>query len=341
MTASAAENIQFQTKGNVTLSPIPSVEKTTGYYRDKIVLGEHKRYTFVAKNQSAKNVTVSLYPSDVMTGRNGGSTPRPPEEANTHVGSWYTTGKQEVMLGPFESKQVHFDIRIPDNISKGQYYGSIALYESGNPIQVGKAGEDQAALMATSQYISQIQTVLDYDVDKAIHLMDFEKMSLSYASGVGEFSVFVKNLGTILEKPTGNVMIKDSSGAEFFRTQYQTDSIYPSTTGEIYIKVAKVFPPGEYTLVINGNFSGKTAKKDIPFEITSSEFKDSVAILEDRGMIESTKFSLKEFIILHPVLSALFGLLGLLSAISITAAVIIIMRHRKSPKRRQQHTVGL
>src|SRR5690606_18650802 len=129
------------------------------------------------------------------------------------------------------------------------------------------------------------QIVLENKLEESTHAMEIDDFSHDYiSSGFSRLTIKLSNTGTILEKPTGKILINKIGGEQVFSQEYQADSIYANTTADmVYHVMDKVLPASDYSVYFEATFAGKTISKTFYFTVTKEEANTSKDNLAHSG----------------------------------------------------------
>lgn len=270
-----------------TISPTKEVESSTGYYRDTVNGGDVKTYIFFIKNQKKTPIQLKVYPADAVPTENGGRSFSAKEDKLINVGTWLSpTGVINLDLKANETKQITYKVQVPKEIVPGQYVGVVAAEELS---QDNKSNTDSKNATLAIDIVNRagIQVVLENRIEQSTHSMSIDDFKHDYiSSGFSRLTIKLSNTGTILEKPTGKIIVKKSDGEEVFVRDYQADSIYANTTADMVYHIQdKILPPADYSVYYEATFSGKTISKTFNFNVTKEEAVNSQESLEYSGQL--------------------------------------------------------
>lgn len=271
-----------------TLSPIKEVEEGRGYYLDKVERGEEREYTFIVRNLKDEPLNLSLYPADAKPAQNGGRSFSEKGVQPVLTGSWIIEQElQEVNLQAHEERSFTYKLQVPADLQPGQYVAVVAAEE------LIKAEESQqqaqeAALAIDVVNRTGVQVVLEYKPEESEHAMSIDEFHHDYtASGNSRLSIKLSNRGTILEKPTGTILVRDSHNEVMFKSDYVADSIYGGTTADmVYLVADKLLLPDTYSVYYEANFSDRTIERTFFFTVSKEEATQSKELLVDSGKIQ-------------------------------------------------------
>lgn len=275
------------------LSPVKTVEEGRGYYKDEVKPGDSREYTFFVRNTKDEPLQLKLYPADALPAQNGGRSFSEKEQKLSLVGAWVAPqGVQNITLKPKEERRVTYKITVPKEITQGQYVGVIAAEELIQAEDLSTSLEGQQASVAIDVVNrSGVQMVLEYQADQAKHEMSIDEFQHDYIStGHSRLMIKLSDRGTILEKPTGQITVSDSTGKVMYQQAYIADSIYAGTTADmIYIVDNQLLLPDEYEVTYDATFSGKTISRTFSFHVTPEQSRSSKESLTVAGKIEVTQ----------------------------------------------------
>ncbi|GKU77611.1 hypothetical protein [Paenibacillus sp. L3-i20] len=221
-------------------------------------------------NISGKASSFKIYATDVLPTLRGGWSYPASSDSKILVGSWFKEVVMEGTLQPGAGATYAFTMDIPGDVKDGQYIGAIVLEEF-IPAPTIAANSEMA--IVSDMYIRlPIQTVVNINRDKAIHKMEVNNV-YHEIGGDGLVSIFIPhhNLGTILEKPSGTLTLKNSSGDVVKSEQYAMDSVYVGTSGLYDMRVSDVLRPGSYNLNYTINYQDIELKGEYKFKLAAEE----------------------------------------------------------------------
>lgn len=171
--------------------------------------GESKSGQFTVTNQSAGiqnfSFTVRNVASVNETGRPVFSD-EPPIEGND-ISEWITLSKKTVSLKADESATIDYTITIPEGASPGGHVGGIFVDRAADPgSTIGATVGFQVGALLTLH--------VNGDVTENLQLVQFSSEKLIYTTADANFTVRVKNDGTVIERPRGGITLIDMLGNE-------------------------------------------------------------------------------------------------------------------------------
>lgn len=269
-----------------TIAPTKEVEQKTGYYFSNVKGNETLEYSFILTNRKSTKLDLKVYPADALPTQNGGRSFSNKEDSLQSVGSWISpSGVQDITLKPNEKRELKFKVKVPTNLADGQYVGVVAAE------LLTKDAHDEnsngATLAIDVLNRSGIQIVLEKNKENASHEMSIDTLLHDYIStGSSRLTIKLSNIGSILERPSGLIIVKNKEGEEIFKQDYQADSIYAHTTADMVYHIQDcVLPPNEYSVYYEASFSGKTISKTFSFIVSEQEAKSSQDNLEYSGQL--------------------------------------------------------
>lgn len=324
---------------NFILSPIKSAEQSIGHYVDQITPGTQTMYTFYATNISKKTITLKSYPADALPDENGGRGFSLSSKKPEAVGSWMSPqGVQEFKLNPKEKKKISFVVTVPKNIAPGQYIAVAAVEEfTSAESQSVSTDTKEAKLAADIENRRGVQMIMEYQKEKSYHEMSINTFKHEYITdGSSKITVELSNKGTILEKPTGRIIVKDSKDSVVFSEGYNADSIYGNTTAKmVYSLNDSILWPGQYTAYYEATFAGQTISRTFDFTVTEEENKRS---LESRQLAGSLTInnSFGDWLKANMWVVYLFSFIVLL-ILGLLVFLLILLSKRRKDKKKKSH----
>lgn len=323
---------------NFILSPIKSAEQTIGHYVDQVTPGTQRKYTFYATNISNKTITLKSYPADVLPDENGGKGFSLSNIKPTAAGAWMSPqGVQEFKLKPKEKRQFSFVVNVPKGIEPGQYIAVAAVEEltlaEGESIS---ADTKEAKLLADIENRRGVQMIMEYQKEKSHHEMSIDTFKHEYITdGSSNITVQLSNKGSILEKPVGRIIVKDSKDSVVFSEGYNADSIYSKTTANmVYTLDDNILWPGQYTAYYEATFAGQTISRTFDFTVTEEENQRS---LENRQLAGSLQInnSFGDWLKAHMWVMYLFIFVVVLILGLLFFLIILLWKRRKEKDKKR------
>ncbi|MNB83933.1 hypothetical protein D3C75_307750 [compost metagenome] len=271
-----------------TISPVKTVEEGRGYYMDKVQPGDTNKYSFIVRNITNKPLELQLYPADALPAQNGGRSFSERAQKLRLVGSWISPqGTKSVRLKPNEERTFTYSVKVPKDIKPGQYVGVVAAEEY-QPAQTHSGNSTQATLAIDVLNRTGVQMVLEYKPEQAVHAMSIDAFAHDYIpAGNSRLTIDLSDTGTILEKPKGKIIVRDSKNAVMYQSDYAADSIYEGTTANmVYVVNDKLLLPDTYSVYYEATFSGKTISRTFYFTVTREQSELSKDALTEAGKIE-------------------------------------------------------
>lgn len=273
-----------------TISPVKKVEEGRGYYKEAVQPGDVRTYSFFVQNKSNESIELSLYPADAVPAQNGGRSFSERQNLTTLVGNWISPNRaQKLKLQGGETKQVQYTVKVPKDLRPGQYVGVVAaeeLYPS--RIETQRNGPARSRLAIDVVNRAGVQIVLEYKPEQAIHAMSIDAFQHDYIpAGNSRLTIDLSDSGTILEKPTGKIVVRDSKNSMMYQSDYAADSIYAGTTANmVYVVNDKLLLPDTYSVYYEATFSGKTISRTFYFTVTQGQTDKAKEALTENGKIE-------------------------------------------------------
>lgn len=328
-----------QAESSFVLSPVKAVEEGRGYYKEQVQPGDTRKYSFLVRNVKDTPIQLKLYPADALPAQNGGRSFSEKEQKLSLVGEWVDPkGVQNITLKPKEERSFTYKVLVPRELTPGQYVGVIAAEEL---IKAEEQGADaqghQASVAIDVVNRSGVQMVLEYKPDQAKHEMSIDDFQHDYIStGHSRLTIKLRDRGTILEKPTGHIIVKASKGQVMYKQDYAADSIYSGTTADmVYIVNDKLLLPDTYEVYYEATFSGKTISRTFYFDVTAEQAKASKESLADAGKIEVTQ-TLWDWLELHLWIIVITIVVIILLFVLLFFLLLLLWKRKKEQKEEQK-----
>ncbi|MCL6663430.1 WxL protein peptidoglycan domain-containing protein [Paenibacillus amylolyticus] len=335
--ASAASNVDF------IISPIKEVEQSSGYYRDEVIGGETKKYTFYVENLIKEPIDLWIYPADATPMVNGGKSFTLKGEKNTSVGSWISPSKEEMVhLKPLEKKKFVYTVKVPKDLKPGEYVGGIVAEQIPKEDKKAlEASQNQAVLLIERIPRIGVQIVMEKKKELAIQDMSIDDFKHSYISnGYSQLTVKLTNTGTILQRPNGVIVIRDAKGNGIYSKAYDAGasekSMYAGKTADmVYYVEDQILWPGEYSAYFEANFNDKKVSRTFNFTITEADAQKAQESLSNAGLLQGRGFM--DWLRNHPwMIYAGSGLLLLILGSFIFLLILLLKKKKKEQEEEEK-----
>lgn len=272
------------TLGNSTIvstikNPDP-YENNSSWFRFYEYPGKTIKDSIILRNIGSKAETVKVYATDANVNQAGSFSPKMEGEDQKGIGSWTNVSQDEVTIAAGESKEIVFEIILPDNISPGQYFGSIIHEKVGNGCEEMAAplelctGNIQIKTRAGNRIYLTIPGEAKYDI--SLENVNWKRMEPNKIL----FTFHFVNKGNIAFEPKAIVHIYNAWGQEVETLEGDLGKSLP---------LSSTAPMLEWQY--DQNFGSFTAKTEIYYLENDQGRFDNL-----RGTILSEKMNLNIFI---------------------------------------------
>ena len=253
-TARAADNLGYQISPPVTyltMDPGTSTKatiKVTNLTDQQITLAVTKQ-NFVAKGEEgeveltdAADPTYSLAP-------------------------YFTLSQNLVDVPPRSTKDVTYSLDVPANAEPGGRYGSINFNTIPAKLPSGQSGAAVKQELAALVFLR-----INGAANEQLKIDSFKTDKSFYEYSPVNFTARVQNLGTVHEKPTGDIVVKNIFGFKIANVKLDEKYIIPGATRQLTATLNKKFLFGPYTAILslhNGSqqlLTAKTSFTVIPYK---------------------------------------------------------------------------
>jgi len=278
-----------------------------------------KEFTAIIQvtNMSSEPSEYRIYPSDQITGENGGWAFYEDDRGNRLAGAWFTyEGSSETIIRPSETKEHEFTISVPDVVEDGQHIAAVVVRQvKPTDIVVSASGNNLSITpdIATEKFI---QFVFNKNKENGKHELRLMQQPFRYDGlGYPQFVVGFRNDGTVLEKPRGYFKIEDADGSLIYDFDFQMDSVYAGTEGKLVRTLNRYLTSGNYQVTYLVEYSGKRLEGTYGMTISASESKASLEALvyQEKVVVEEQN---------RNIIYVLSGLL----AMSLAALITFVLR---------------
>jgi hypothetical protein len=253
----------------------PVSEAKLGYF---VLTGEpgttlHGKFEVINVGTTAGRT--SLYAVDATTGQTSGAVYLSKQEPHRDVGGWVRLGKRNLELGPGESREVGFSVRVPSEATAGQHLGGIVAQRSTQVVK-GKAaakGGNKGGFKVNIQSLSVLAVQVDVPGPERPR-MAISGIKPGDQPGHQSLLLGIGNTGNVLVKGTGSLKVVDHAGRQVQSQTFNLDTFVPESEIEfpVYIQ-GKALRPGRYRGTVAIEYSGRSLTHTFPFTITSGQVK--------------------------------------------------------------------
>ena len=254
----------------------------------------------ILRNIGNETETISLYPTDATSNQVGSFTPKMQDEEQKGIGLWTKLEKNSVTLAPKENIEVKFEIHIPQDITPGQYFGSIINEEvSDSPCDnvLTVAGSCQGNIQIRTRTGNRVYLTVPGQVNENIKLNSFTWKSAK--NNTVNFQFSFTNSGNVAFEPKAVIHIYDSFG-----TKVDT----------IEAKLGKSLPGSTITPMTtwdhDGHFGSFTAKAEVFYQEDDQGRVDNLhgVTLSEQSELKIFLFPVIPFLVLSSII--LFFIIG-------------------------------
>jgi hypothetical protein len=167
---------------------------------------------------------------------------------------WFNLGTSpQITLGPLASKSFGYTITVPTNAEPGGRYGSITFSTIAAKLPNGQSGA------AVRQQIAPIVFVrINGSADEKLGVASFSADKSFYEYGPVSFTARIKNDGTVHEKPTGTITIKNFLGLKVATVPLDEHYVIPGAIRRLHntwpTSGKKPFMFGHYTAHLDATY---------------------------------------------------------------------------------------
>lgn len=218
--------------------------------------GQSDNLTLRIKNITTDAVIAQPEVNDFKADNKSGN-PQVITDPNQHSPSSikkFVNGLAEVPLAKGEQKQVKINIKAPDNMPPGAYYG-IIRYKAVPTATAKNTGNGQVALTASVGAIVLITVpgnIRDQIELKGVHIYALRHEGSFLTDKPNQYGIEINNLGNGFAQPFGVVEVSDMFGKKVFTQQFNDtqprSSVLPGSTRIFKEALKNINRPGRYTL---------------------------------------------------------------------------------------------
>jgi hypothetical protein len=245
----------------------PKVPVTKSYFVLTLHRGQTLRDKLTVINAGGTTGTAFLYPVDATTGQTSGAVYFAQSAPRHDVGSWITLDTPRVTLAPGERKVIGFTIHVPAKLQPGDHLGGIVAENA--RLTVGKGGS-QLQIKIRHLTIVAVQAKIP---GPAVAAMSIGRVKAGGGAGYQRVFVHLSNLGTVMLKPVGTLLLTDSAGQTVAQRTFQLDTFVPRTEIDYPVLIpGKALAPGAYHANVTLSYSGKTVEHAQPLAVSQTQY---------------------------------------------------------------------
>jgi len=225
--------------GNLTIvvkNPNPYTNNQSWFTYEKKP-GEVIEDVAEVKNLSDSTIKAHVYPVDATSNDSGSFILKLENESRDGIGKWTTMNSQDIItIAPHQNIDFPFQIKVPENITPGQYFGGLVLEEIGDSPQVIQTA---AASTATGKTICCTNILVKTRIGLRIYLtipgtikdsMEWSDFNILQKNTQTNFQFEIKNTGNVGLEPIATIKIYDNSGNQIDEVQKTLGESLPGTT---------------------------------------------------------------------------------------------------------------
>jgi hypothetical protein len=181
---------------------------------------------------------------------------------------YFTLDQSTLDVPPRGSKDVAYSINVPNNAEPGGRYGSVTFNTIPAKLPNGQSGASVKQELAALIFLR-----INGATNEQLSIESFTTGSSFYEFGPIGFTTRIKNLGTVHERPTGEIVVKDLLGFTAGKVKLEEKNIIPGAIRKFESELNKKFLFGYYTATLtvqNGSvqtLTDKTSFTVIPYRI--------------------------------------------------------------------------
>ena len=239
--------------GNVSFGIRPTMgqpdrPETFSYFVRELEGGAVVHDEALVLNSGDVPVTLKVFAADAVTAINGGTSFAQQGQQTNGVSRWLSLDVTEITLEPGEERIVPFTIRVPSDVSPGQYVAGlvVALEPSGGYLASGGEGERQFAARVIRQ--AGVAVVIEVPGPWLARLEITDAGLVQQDDQGATFVVSVRNTGNVFVKAEGSLLVTDLEGIELASIPLKMDTVLPGDTTIFHVTYPVHLSDGRYLL---------------------------------------------------------------------------------------------
>jgi hypothetical protein len=244
---------------------LKAVGQSSPYFSLTLTPGQTVSLEVELGNHAARSMSVRTYAADAYSIVNGGFGVKGRDSRPTGTTGWVSYPTKVLELPAGEASIRTFSVTVPAGTMPGQYLAGLVL-ENDVPVK----GSGSVALDQLVRQALAISIQVPGPLNPAFRLDSASHHFVAGHSVVGER---VANSGNAHLRPSGRVIIRDSSGRTVSEAPIAMGSLYSHDTTEVRSTLAGLLQPGEYTATVtltDPETKTTATGKDLPFTVITS-----------------------------------------------------------------------
>lgn len=217
----------------------------TGYIELTLEPGASQELAVELGNYGDQPVVASTYLADIYSLVNGGMGVRLKGEPMSGMTNWIDYPGEELTLDARTAVQRSFMLRVPADAAPGEYLASVVL--QGAPTTL-TTSENPVAL---SQVVRQAMAIAITIPGPQHAELELGAVSHRVNNGTSLLVVELRNAGNVRVRPSGELVLRDSAGAELSRYPLELGSLYAGTSTTLEVPFAGTLPEGGYSVSLS------------------------------------------------------------------------------------------
>jgi Bacterial protein of unknown function (DUF916)/Protein of unknown function C-terminal (DUF3324) len=210
--------------------------------------------------------SVSIYPASATTASNTGISYLSKNDAHFGVAAWIQLPNQQVTLAPGQSRDIQFQINIPDSVRSGQHFGGVVA-ENMTPTS---AGSGQLHISITTRVVVSVEVDIPGPLAEQ---MSVTGVKAGGANGYQSIALSIANVGNVtLPTSTGELKVSSAQGLLLQDLPVKMNTFLPNTTIDYPVNLKKALTAGDYQVSLHLNYGhGKTLDYTTKLTITQDQ----------------------------------------------------------------------
>jgi Protein of unknown function C-terminal (DUF3324)/Bacterial protein of unknown function (DUF916) len=229
--------------------------------------GQTLRDKVTVINAGGSTGTTYIYPVDATTGQTSGAVYLARTAPRGDVGSWIKLDASRVTLAPGEKRVVGYTIHVPANLQPGDHLGGIVAENA--RLTVGKGG---SPLQIKIRHLTIVAVQVKIP-GPTVAAMSIGRVKAGGGAGYQRVFVHLRNLGTVMLKPLGTLLLTDSAGRTVTRRTFQLDTFVPRSEIDYPVLIpGKALSPGAYHATVTLSYAGKSLEHAQSLSVSQTQY---------------------------------------------------------------------
>lgn len=241
-----------------------------------IAAGDGVQLTAAVKNFGNVAAVLRTYSTNAHTAVNGGFSAGTEDEAPEGATRWIEYSNETFESDPGTLREFDFTISVPADTPPGEYFTALVVQTA-----------DPLPIPGTDTFTQTLRSAVSVEITVPGAMtagFELSEPVVSATGGQWTIDLPITNTGTSRLRPTGEVVVSDSSGTRLSSTHVEMGSVYGGSTTSVRVVLPEQLPLGTYFV---------SAELIDEATGTSANIEDAPIILSEPEVAEAAVFTVE------------------------------------------------